>query len=103
SYFPGARKVPYRKGYLFFVCLFTLITAVTMPLNQPGDLIILSAVIGFVGTVLYSGALIFLNHRLLPRLAPHLPEPTLRSRLAITVSFLVYSGLALAFLGIQFM
>ncbi|HEY5647959.1 MAG TPA: Nramp family divalent metal transporter [Nitrospiria bacterium] len=102
SFFPKTRKYSYRRWYVFFVVLFTAVTAVTMPLKQPGELIIFSAVIGFIGTVLYSAGLILLNHRLLPRLAPNLPPPSLRSRIAITVSCTAYAGLAIAFLVVKF-
>jgi len=70
GFFPSARKIPVRSWYLFFVLLLSVVTAVTIQLNAPGPLILLSAIIGFVGTVLFSLALIFLNYIILPR---HLP------------------------------
>ncbi len=98
SYFPAAQKHPYRKWYVGFVILFTVITAVTMPLNQPGTLIVLSAIIGFIGTVTYSVGLFILNHRLLPKLAPHVPRPSRWSRAAILVSCTAYAALAIAYI-----
>jgi hypothetical protein len=98
SYFPRAQRHPYRTWYIAFVVLFTAITCVTMLLEQPGTLIVLSALIGFSGTVIYSFALAVLNHRLLPRLAPQVPRPSRRSLLAILVSCTAYSGLAVAYL-----
>jgi hypothetical protein len=100
SYFPGAQRYSYRTWYVGFIILFTAITSVTMPLKQPGTLIVTSALIGFTGTVLYTIGLAILNHRLLPRLAPEAPPPTRRSLLAILVSCAAYSGLALAYLWI---
>jgi vacuolar-type H+-ATPase subunit I/STV1 len=44
-------------------------------LHEPGPLILLSAVIGFIGTVLYSVALIFLNYVYLPRHLPAAARP----------------------------
>ena len=71
GFFPRGLSIPSRKWYLFFLLLLTSVTCVTMLLTEPGPLILLSAVIGFVGTVIFSVALIFLNHVYLPR---HLPE-----------------------------
>ncbi|HEY5594400.1 MAG TPA: Nramp family divalent metal transporter [Nitrospiria bacterium] len=102
TYFPAARKYPYRSWYVGFIVLFTLITSITMPMDQPGTLIILSALIGFIGTVIYSAGLLVLNHRLLPRLVPNTPPPSRRSLAAIAVSCVAYSALAIAFLIIKF-
>jgi hypothetical protein len=58
---------------------------------------LLSAVIGFVGTVLFSLALLFLNHVYLPR---HLPVPARPGRLNLVllcVSCLAYLVLATAY------
>jgi hypothetical protein len=98
SYFPRARRIPYRKWYIGFICLFTVVTSVTMPLNQPGPLIVLSALIGFTGTVIYSIGLAVLNHRLLPRLVPEAPPPSRRSLAGILIACVAYSGLAVAYL-----
>jgi len=67
--------VSVRSWYLIFLFLLTAITAATMGFAEPGPLILLSAVIGFVGTVLYSIALIFLNHVYLPRHLPAAARP----------------------------
>ncbi|HEY4485129.1 MAG TPA: Nramp family divalent metal transporter [Nitrospiria bacterium] len=102
SYFPPARRYSYRFWYVGFTLLFTAITAVTMPLDQPGTLIVLSAVIGFIGTVLYSIGLVLLNHRLLPRLTPRVPPPSRRSLFAILLASASYAALALVFLSVKF-
>ncbi|MEK6561596.1 MAG: Nramp family divalent metal transporter, partial [Candidatus Binatota bacterium] len=70
GFFPRSRAIPVRSWYLFFLLLLTVVTSITVLLDEPGPLILLSAVIGFIGTVLFSVALIFLNHVYLPR---HLP------------------------------
>jgi hypothetical protein len=98
GFFPRAHKFAYRQWYLFFLLLLTVITSVTVQLNEPGTLILISAVIGFVGTVIYSVALIFLNHVYLPR---HLPAPARPRRLNLVllcVSCLAYLLLAIAYL-----
>jgi Mn2+/Fe2+ NRAMP family transporter len=99
GFFPGANKIPQRRWYLLFLLLLTAITSVTVLLEEPGALILISAVIGFVGTVLYSGALIFLNHVYLPR---HLPAPARPGRLnllLLCISCTAYFLLALAYLA----
>lgn len=100
SYFPGAGRYPYRTWYTGFVILFTIITSITMPLHQPGGLIVVSAIIGFIGTVIYTVGLVILNHRLLPRLAPEVPPPSWRSFLAILTASIAYSVLAIIYLFI---
>jgi hypothetical protein len=74
-----------------------LVTSVTMLWQEPGPLILLSAVIGFIGTVLFSVALIFLNHVYLPR---HLPLSARPGRL--NLFFLCLSCLAYAILAIVY-
>ena len=99
GFFPGASKIAHRSWYLFFLLLLTAITSVTVLLEEPDALILISAVIGFVGTVLYSGALIFLNHVYLPR---HLPAPARAGRLnflLLCISCAAYFLLALAYLA----
>lgn len=102
SFFPKARGYPYRKWYVAFLVLFAAITSITMPLDQPGVLIVLSAMIGFTGTVIYSVGLVFLNHRLLPRLMPDAPPPSARSMAAILVSCVSYFALAVGYLFLVF-
>jgi len=98
GFFPSARKIPVRSWYLFFVLLLSVVTAVTIQLNAPGPLILLSAVIGFVGTVLFSLALIFLNHIILPRYLPIEARPGRLSLSLLVVSCSVYILLAIAYL-----
>jgi len=98
GFFPRARKIPVRSWYLFFVLLLSVVTAITILLNAPGPLILLSAVIGFVGTVLFSVALIFLNHIILPRHLPIEARPGRLSFLLLIVSCLAYFTLATAYL-----
>jgi hypothetical protein len=96
--FPGSRRFPLRRWYYLFFGLLTGITCGTMLLDAPGPLILLSAVIGFGGTVIFPAALYFLNHR---RLGPVLPEwarPRAVERWLLAVSFVAYLALALAYL-----
>jgi hypothetical protein len=75
AFFPRAHNIEHRKWYLFFLLLLTAITSVTVLLEEPGTLILISAVIGFIGTVIYSVALIFLNHVYLGRQLPAAAHP----------------------------
>jgi hypothetical protein len=98
GFFPKARKFAHRKWYLFFLLLLTVITSVTVQLNEPGTLILISAVIGFVGTVIYSIALIFLNHVYLPRWLPTVARPGRLSLVLLSVSCIAYFLLATMYL-----
>jgi hypothetical protein len=97
GFFPRARKVPVRSWYVFFLLLLTAVTSVTVLLNEPGPLILLSAVIGFVGTVLFSVALIFLNHVYLPRHLPVAARPGRLNLIFLCISCLAYALLAVAY------
>lgn len=91
--FPRCRKLAARKWYYIFLALLTVITSLTMQLDAPGPLILTSALIGFIGTIIFPVALYLLNHRLLP---PHLPQwakPKHRPWL-LGLSFVVYLILA---------
>ena len=48
GFFPRARGVPARRWYVIFFVALTAVTSVTLPLAQPGKLILLNAVIGVV-------------------------------------------------------
>jgi Mn2+/Fe2+ NRAMP family transporter len=96
--FPGASKIAHRRWYLFFLLLLTAITSVTVLLEEPAELILISAVIGFVGTVIYSIALIFLNHVYLPRHLPALARPGRLNLLLLCIACTAYFLLALAYL-----
>jgi hypothetical protein len=95
--FPGSRRWTLRAWYFLFLGLMTLITCLTMLLDTPGALILISAVIGFAGTVIFPVALYRLNHRLL---APHLPpwaRPERSGAWLLGICFLAYLGLAMAY------
>lgn len=99
GFFPGSHKLAYRKWYLLFLLLLTGITAVTVQLNEPGTLILISAVIGFVGTVIYSVALIMLNHVYLPRYLPRAAKPGKLNLFFMLISCAAYFVLATLYLA----
>jgi hypothetical protein len=94
GFFPRSRAIPVRSWYLFFLLLLTVVTSITVLLDEPGPLILLSAVIGFIGTVLFSVALIFLNHVYLPRHLPASARPGRVNLFFLCVSCLSYAILA---------
>jgi hypothetical protein len=98
AFFPRSQSVPVRSWYLIFLFLLTIVTAATMGFAEPGPLILLSAVIGFVGTVLFSVALIFLNHVYLPRYLPTAARPGKLNLIFLCVSCAAYALLAIAYL-----
>lgn len=95
--FPWARRWSLRQWYYVVLALLTVVTCATMLLDAPGPLILLSAVIGFAGTVLLPPALFVLNYR---RLAPALPawaRPRRFEAALLAVSFAAYAVLAAAY------
>jgi hypothetical protein len=98
AFFPKSQTVSPRAWYLIFLLLLTAVTAATMGFAEPGPLILLSAVIGFVGTVLFSVALIFLNHVHLPRHLPSAARPGRLNLVFLVLACVAYFGLAAAYL-----
>lgn len=92
--FPRSRKWHARGWYYLFLGLLTVITSITMLLDAPGPLILISAVIGFAGTVVFPIALYLLNHRLLAAHAPAWAQPRRRDAWLLGVCFIVYLALA---------
>jgi hypothetical protein len=98
SRFPRARRWSLNHWYYAVLALLTVITCCTMLLDAPGPLILLSAVIGFAGTVIFPVALFVLNYR---RLAPALPawaRPHWSEAALLAISFVAYAMLAVAYL-----
>jgi hypothetical protein len=99
AFFPKTQAVPVRHWYLLLLFLLTAITCVTMGIAEPGPLILLSAVIGFVGTVLFSAALILLNHVWLPRYLPAGARPGRLSLILLVIAVTAYALLAIAYVA----
>lgn len=102
SLFPRARARGARWWYFFFLALLTAVTCATMPLAQPGPLILISAVTGFAGTVVFTAGIWVLNHVHMPRRLPGFARPRPLSKVLLLVSCLAYFGLAAAYIWAQF-
>jgi hypothetical protein len=100
--FPKARKYAMRQWYFAVFGLLTVITGFTMSLDAPGSLILLSALIGFAGTVMFPVALYLLNHRLLAPALPSWARPSAWSAVLLLMSFVVYLCLASMFIYLKF-
>jgi len=98
AFSPRSQNISVRSWYLIFLFLLTAITAATMGAAEPGPLILLSAVIGFLGTVIFSVALIFLNHVYLPRHLPAAARPGRVNLVFLCISCAAYALLAIAYL-----
>lgn len=96
--FPHARRKTESRWYHTFFLILTVITCATMPLAQPGALIVISAVIGFFGTVIFSVAILVLNHRVLPRALPAFARPSRSAAVLLSVSCTAYLALGIAYL-----
>ena len=98
AFFPKSQSVSPRSWYLIFLFLLTGVTSATMGFAEPGPLILVSAVIGFIGTVLFSVALIFLNHVYLPRHLPSAARPGQLNLIFLILSCIAYFALAIGYL-----
>lgn len=59
-----------QKLYRIFLTGITLITFITIPVAPPGELIVISAMIGFIGMIIFSFAILFIHLRLKNMLPP---------------------------------
>jgi Mn2+/Fe2+ NRAMP family transporter len=101
EHFPAARRRSYRHWYFVFLLALTAVTCLTMPLAQPGQLILLTAVVAFVGTVLFTFAILALNHVVLPRHLPPAARPGRLSRAALALTACAYLGLMVVYLALK--
>ncbi|MCG8585165.1 MAG: Nramp family divalent metal transporter [Pirellulales bacterium] len=99
---PGFGERDQRPWYYGMVLALAVITSVTMYIDQPGPLILISAVIGIVGTAFYSIGLILVNHRLLARKLPDALRPSRGSFYAIVFVASCYLALAIAYFVTRF-
>jgi hypothetical protein len=95
--FPKSHRWSMRAWYYLFLGLMTVVTCFTMLLDTPGALILTSAVIGFVGTVIFPVALYWLNYRVLAPALPVWARPGGLGPWLLGGSFVAYLGLALAY------
>lgn len=99
--FPKAGRYSMRQWYFGFLIVLTVITGFTMAMDAPGTLILISAVIGFAGTVIFPVALYLLNYRLLGRSLPAWARPSRLSAVLLGISFIAYFVLAVAYLWVR--
>jgi len=96
TYFPQARRYHPRAWYYGIATGLTVITILTMHIASPAALILLTAVLGFLGTVIFTGALLLLTYWWLPA---RVPEPVRPGRLGAVmlggawVMYLILAGL----------
>ena len=100
-YFFRGRAVNETVWYRWMIVFLTVVTGVTMLIDQPGTLIILSAILGFIGTVIYTGALILVVHGPLRRGLPEPLKPGLLSKVLLGISFTAYAALAVVYLYLK--
>ena len=100
-WFPRA-PLSERQWYYAILAVLTAITCGTMLLDAPGPLILLTAVIGFAGTVLFPPALYVLNHRRLKAAVPPWARPRPLDAVLLWTSFVVYAALAAAYVWATF-
>jgi hypothetical protein len=98
--FPKSRRLEVRQWYYLFLGLLTVITSLTMLIDAPGPLILTSAVIGFVGTVIFSIAILILNHHLLPRVIPAWACPGRLSWYVMILVCTAYGTAAIVYLAL---
>lgn len=101
SFFPPVRRWSVRRLYFVSLVAGTVVTCLTMLFSEPGPLILLSAVIGFVGTVSFPVLLYALNHRVLPRHVDPRLSPQRWAVAGLAIAGVAYAALAVAYLSLR--
>lgn len=101
AYFPSCRKFSIRKWYYIFLTGITIISIVTLPINEPGALIQTSAVIGFLGTIIFPFLLFSLNYSYLPKASKTFDKPGWFALTTLIISGFFYLILAVLYFGIE--
>jgi Mn2+/Fe2+ NRAMP family transporter len=101
SLWPRFRERDQKVWYRRVVLLLAVVTSITMYVDEPGPLIVTSAIIGFVGTVVYCGGLIVLNHVVLRRQLAASLRSSRWSAATIAFVTMVYLALAIIYLRIR--
>jgi hypothetical protein len=103
SFFSRARSIfSLSRWYYLVMIALVVVTTVTMFFDAPGPLILISAVIGFIGTVTFTTAILILNHFYLPKLLPQWARPSRLSLVLISITCLAYFVLATVYLYLKF-
>jgi Mn2+/Fe2+ NRAMP family transporter len=89
-----AKKKGMRWWYYFWLVFLIGVTVVTMPLAQPGALMMMVGVISMFAFVFYIPALWYLNYVKLPKENPAFTKPAVTSGLLLGLAWLLYTGLA---------
>lgn len=98
AYLPRAHRWPQRRWYWLFVLLAAGLSAITLPWATPTRLMLITAVIGFAGTVTFTACLLAWNHVILPRSLPPPYRPGRWAWIGIAFSLAVYLVLASAYI-----
>jgi Mn2+/Fe2+ NRAMP family transporter len=99
SYFPRARRHHARNWYYGIVMVLTLVSIITMHMASPSELILLSAILGFMGTVIFTSALLYLNYFKVAEWNTGIKESRLWPALMV-VAWIAYLVLALIYLSL---
>lgn len=102
SLFKGAKRKSLSWWYYFFLFIFAAVTAITMPLAQPGVLILITGVLSFIGIILYAVPLWILNYRFLPKHLPDFSRPSRAAQMLMAAVIAIYAVLLIAFVWVRF-
>jgi len=102
-FFLRGRAIDEVRAYRIMIVILTAVTAITMFGAEPGPLIVLSALIGFVGTLAFVGALLVLLHGRLAQALPAEMRPGRLSFALLALSATAYGALAIAYLWTRFL
>ena len=100
--FPWARRWSFRTWYYGFVVILTIVSATTMPMAQPGTLIILGGVLNFFAMTFYMPFLIYLNYFMVPKSLPVWTRPKRITLVVVSGISLVYLAIAICYMFVLF-
>lgn len=95
------QRFTYRSIYYGWVAWFTVVTALTMLLAQPGELIIIAGVISIFAFVIYIPAYLYLNYFKIPQVYPKWVRPQNITLAVNIIIWLIYLFIAIWYLAVR--
>ncbi len=96
--FDWTRRWTFRTWYYIFVTILTILSVVTIPLAQPGTLLLIGGVLNFIVMAIYCPFLIYLNYYKVPKALPAWTRPKTGTLVVFVIVTIVYIALGITYL-----
>lgn len=94
SVFQFSRKYKAENFYRIFVVIQIVISCFTIPLAEPGPLLIIGGVLNFIAMPIYCSSLVYINYFKIPTLYPKWTRPSFATLVCFSVVTALYIAIA---------